>query len=298
MDEPRNVIVVARIAGGLGNQLFGYAAARRLALKNDADLVLDTISGFAYDSVYKRSFQLVNFSCNYREATARERLEPFSKVRRYLMRVMNKYKKGNRKFFTDYTNSFDSSILSVRFNDNVYIEGYWQDERYFKDCEALIRRDLKIKPPTDELNLRMLKSIKSHISIAIHVRFFFDPDTGKDIGTNYYNAAIKEMERKFGNAHYFLFSDKPNEAEKKINIPSDRLTIVNHNLGDENSYADLWLMSLCNHFIIANSTFSWWGAWLSEGDSKYVIAPDYKIHGGGNAAKVFSRMILKEWNQL
>ena len=298
MSEPRARKVVARIAGGLGNQLFGFAAARRLALKNDAELVLDSISGFEYDSRYKRSFQLGNFSGNFREATARERLEPFSKVRRYLMRFVNKYKNNNRKFFTDHTNSYDPSILSVRFDRNVYMEGYWQDERYFKDCEVLIRKDLKIKPPTDELNLCMSKSIKSHLSIAIHVRFFFDPDTGKDVGATYYNAAIKEMERKFGSPHYYLFSDKPNEAEKKINLPSDRLTVVNHNLGDENGYADLWLMSLCNHFIIASSTFSWWGAWLSERDYKHVIAPDYKIHGGGNAAKVFSRMILKEWNQV
>ena len=291
-------IVVARISGGLGNQLFCYAAARRLAFKNNAELVLDTVSGFAYDRLYKRTFQLGNFSTNFREATASERLEPFSRVRRYVMRFMSKLKKSNRKYFTNFTNTYDSLILSIRFSGSLYFEGYWQDERYFKDCEALIREDLAIKPPTDKLNLRTAKSIKSHLSIAIHVRYFFNPDTGNDIDPNYYNAAINVMERKFENAHYYLFSDKPYEAEKIIDLPPDRITIVNHNLGDEKAYADLWLMSLCDHFIIASSTFSWWGAWLSEKSSKYVIAPDYKIHGGGDAAKVFSRIILKEWDQV
>ena len=290
--------VVARIAGGLGNQLFIYAAARRLALKNDAALVLDTISGFASDNKYQRSFQLDNFAINYRKATSGERFEPFSKIRRYLMRILSKLNKDNGKFFTDYKNSYDPSILSVSFNGSIYLEGYWQDENYFKDCEDVIRKDLKIKSPTVDLNFSMAKNIKSCLSIAIHVRFFFDPETGMDVGVSYYNAAIEAMESKFGNAHYYLFSDKPHEAEKKINLPRDRITIVNNNLGDENAYADLWLMSLCDHFIIANSTFSWWGAWLSENNSKYVLAPDYRIHGGGNSAKVFSRTILREWKQV
>ena len=94
-----------------------------------------------------------------------------------------------------------------------------------------------------------------------------------DVGVSYYIAAIEAMESKFGNAHYYLFSDKPHEAEKKINLPRDRITIVNNNLGDENAYADLWLMSLCDHFIIANSTFSWWGAWLNNNSNKICIRP-------------------------
>lgn len=298
MYEPRTGIVVARISGGLGNQLFVYATARRLALKNDADLVLDTISGFAYETLYNRTFQLGNFSGNFREATARERLEPFSKFRRYLMRFVNKYKKDYKKFFTDWSNSYDPSILSAKFSGVVYVEGYWQDERYFKDHEDIIRKDLKIKPPTDELNLCMSKNIKSHLSIAIHVRFFHDPTTSVDVAPSYYNAAIAEMEQKFSYPHYYLFSDQPDEAERKINLPIDRVTIVNHNQGDENAYSDLWLMSLCNHFIIANSTFSWWGAWLSKAESKHVIAPDYRVHGGDDASAIFDRLILDEWEKL
>ena len=290
--------VIARIAGGLGNQLFIYAAARRLALKNDAELVLDTISGFKYDLKYKRKFQLDNFVGIYREATAHERFEPFSKLRRYLARIVSKLKKNNVKFLTDFKNSFDPSILNLRFTGNIYLEGYWQNEKYFKDCEDVIRNDLKITPPTDDLNLGLAKKIKSHLSIAIHVRFFFDQETGLDVSNSYYNAAIEAMERKFENAHYYLFSDKPCEAKNIIDLPHDRITLVKNNLSEENAYADLWLMSLCDHFIIANSTFSWWGAWLSENNSKYVLAPDYRVHGRSNSVKKFSHLILSEWDQV
>lgn len=291
-------IVVARMVGGLGNQLFIYAAARRLSLKNNAELVLDTISGFASDHEYQRSFQLDNFAINYRKATSSERFEPFSKIRRYLMSFMLKLKKNNKNFFTNWQNSKDLSILTAKFSGTAYVEGYWQDNIYFKDCEDIIRKDLKIKPPIDEMNLCMAKSIESHLSIALHVRFFFDQDSGKNISITYYNAAIKKMEQKFKNAHYYLFSDKPDEVEQKIKLPSDRFTLVNHNLGDNKAYLDLWLMSLCNHFIIANSTFSWWGAWLSSRADKTVIAPDKDIHGGGEPAEMFDQLILDEWEKL
>jgi hypothetical protein len=291
-------VVVVRIAGGLGNQLFGYAVARRLALKNDADLAFDTISGFAYDFLYRRSFQLDRFSINYRESTRRERFEPFPKVGRYLVKMANKLRKGNGSYFSDYTNAYDPSILESRFSGTAYLEGYWQNVKYFKDCESVIRKELRFKPPIDSINLSLAKKIKYHQSIAIHARFFYDSITGSDVASSYYNAAIAEMEEKFSNPHYYLFSDQPDEAVKKINLPIDRVTIVRHNQGDENAYADLWLMSLCNHFIIANSTFSWWGAWLSEAEFKHVIAPDYKVHGGGDPGKVFSRLILKEWRTL
>ena len=81
------------------------------------------------------------------------------------------------------------------------------------------------------------------------------------------------MNSLVNNAHYFIFSDQPDAARSCIPIPNDQITVVMYNQGEENAYADLWLMSKCKHFIIANSTFSWWGAWLGELDSTIIIAP-------------------------
>tara|TARA_B100000524_G_scaffold264122_1_gene144265 strand:- start:15315 stop:16211 length:897 start_codon:yes stop_codon:yes gene_type:complete len=294
----KNKKVIARIVGGIGNQLFVYAAARRLALLNDAELVLDTVSGFKYDSKYQRHFQLRHFCLDFREATYRERLEPFSVPRRYFKRLQSRVWGFKNTFITDPKNIFDPSILSFKFSGELFLEGYWQDERYFKDAESVIRKELKFIPPTDELNLSVAESIRSKLSIAIHVRFFFDPDSGENINMNYYNSAIRSMEKKFKNAHYFLFSDKPDEAKRKINLPNHRFTLIGHNFGDENSYADLWLMSLCDHFIIANSTYSWWGAWLSESNVKYVIAPSLETLGSEDAFGNFNRIVLNDWDRV
>mgnify|MGYP001350427636 CR=1 FL=1 len=93
---------------------------------------------------------------------------------------------------------------------------------------------------------------------------------------------------------FYLPSFWEDYAVKKLNISRNKITVVEHNYGDINAFADLWLMSLCNHFIIANSTFSWWGAWLSNYSKKYIIAPDYK-KSDGNISKSFDSMIPDTW---
>ena len=94
---------------------------------------------------------------------------------------------------------------------------------------------------------------------------------------SYYNDAIALMESKTENPHYFIFSDKPEMCKYILKIPSDKVTYIDHNYGDSMAHADMWLMSLCKHFIIANSTFSWWGAWLGSEENNIIICP--KIDG-------------------
>lgn len=275
--------VIPRVAGGIGNQLFIYAAAKRLAIANSMNLVIDDKSGFKYDTQYKRFYQLDKFNISSRTATPTERLEPFSKIRRYLKRKINKsYSFSQREYITQEKIGFDTRLLSFQPRGNVYLEGYWQSENYFKDIEHIIRQDLIIKPPVDGFNVATAERMKNTIAIAVHVRFFdmVNIADSSNCQSNYYHAAIEKMEEKIPNAHYFIFSDKPALARLAISLPDDRITIIDHNTGDINAYADLWLMSLCKHFIIANSTFSWWGAWLSDNKEKVVISPDIKITSG------------------
>jgi hypothetical protein len=272
--------IISRIVGGLGNQLFCYAAARRLALVNNAELVIDAVNGFVRDHDYQRHYQLDHFNIPCRKATPAERLEPLSRVRRYLKRAINhRLPFEERNYIQQEGVDFDPRVLAVKPRGTVYLEGYWQSDQYFKDVEPTIREELRIIPPKDEINLAMAKRIRGCLTVAVHVRFF---DAPQEQGVNnapgdYYARAVARMESLAPDTHYFVFSDQPAAARARIPLPEDRITLVSHNQGDENAYADLWLMTQCQHFIIANSTFSWWGAWLAERAEKQVIAPGFEI---------------------
>ncbi len=292
--------IICRIVGGLGNQLFCYASARRLALVNNAQLVIDNVSGFTHDVAYRRQYQLDHFNIYSRKATLVERLEPFSRSRRFLRRGFNQLLPfKSRNYIQQNGIDFDQRLLDVKPHGDVYLEGYWQSEMYFKDIEASIRNDLQIIPPTNNVNLKMAEKIHSCLAIATHVRFF---DTPHDVPTNnassdYYARAVSTMELLAPNAHYFIFSDRPDDARAMIPLSNDRVTCVSHNQGDENAYADLWLMTQCNHFIIANSTFSWWGAWLAANPSKHIIAPGFEMRHG-KMQWGFKGLLPSEWVKL
>jgi hypothetical protein len=289
--------IITRIKGGLGNQLFCYAAARRLALLNDAELVLDDVSGFAYDIIYKRRYQLDHFSIPCRKATAAERMEPFSRLRRYLNRSYNRRRPfGDRCYIQQESTGYDPRLLHVKPRGTVYLEGYWQSEDYFKDVEQTIREDLRITPPVDGLNQRIAGEIRGSNAVALHVRRFDAPGSTAihNLSAYYYRRAIALMESKTESPpRYFLFSDDPEAALEMIDLPEGRVTCVSHNRGGENAYADLWLMTLCRHFITANSTFSWWGAWLGGCGTKVVCTPDLKLVG--KTAWGFKGLIPDGW---
>ncbi|MEQ8407153.1 MAG: alpha-1,2-fucosyltransferase [Gammaproteobacteria bacterium] len=275
--------IVLRVFGGIGNQLFSYAAARRLALLNNVELVLDHVSGFEFDIEYKRQFQLNRFHIPCRKARAFERLEPFSRGRRFIKRKLNqKIPFEKRAYLIQEGVDFDPRLLNFKPKGTVHLEGYWQSEDYFKDQAEVIRQDLQIIPPVDAENLAMADQIRNTQSVAVHLRFFDDPqgNSTNNASREYYARAIESMERLAPASHYYIFSDKPDAARASLSLPEERVTLVSHNRGDENAYADLWLMTLCNHFIIANSTFSWWGAWLSDSVGKIVIAPGFECREG------------------
>jgi hypothetical protein len=292
--------LISRLFGGLGNQLFIYAAARRLALVNDTEVVLDDVSGFTHDVVYQRQYQLNHFSIPCRKATALERLEPFGRLRRKVLRNWNQRKPFEaRAYLLQDGIDFDPSLLQFKPRGTVYLEGYWQSEKYFKDVEGTIRQDLDIKPPTDSANLDMADQIRSSLAVALHVRFFDEPyaEGINNAPGDYYSRAIETMERLVPGAHYFIFSDQPKAARARISLPDARVTLVSHNQGDEHAYADLWLMTLCQHFVIANSTFSWWGAWLANNPSKQVIAPGFEMREG-NMWWGFDGLLPDQWIKL
>lgn len=257
--------LIARIKGGLGNQLFCYAAARRLALQNNSDLVIDDTTGFSRDSNYGRKYALDHFNITARKATSNEKLEPFERVRRGILKYQERCKPFEERIYIEQEFSdFDARVLHLKFKGTAYMDGLWQSELYFADIEDRLRRDLTFIQPVDAQNLELSKIIKESNSVAVHVRWFNQAQENSEInaGFNYYNNAINLAAEKLDNPLYIVFSDNLESAKQKINFPKGRVVFISHNSGDEKAFADLWLMSQCKHVIMANSTFSWWGAWL------------------------------------
>ena len=231
-------MIISRVFGGIGNQLFIYAASRRLALKNNVELVLDHVSGFTYDKDFQRHYQLDHFNIKSRKASASERLEPFSRIRKYLKRYRNKKLPFEQRSYIQQENTgFEPKLLNFQTKGKVYIEGYWQSEDYFKDIELQIKEELYIYPPKDLKNLAMLRKIKSKVAVAIHFRFFDNSITRPNIkiqnnintSIDYYKKAITRMNEHFPNAHYFIFSNQPQKVANYLPLDQEKMTIIDHN---------------------------------------------------------------------
>ena len=280
-----NLKVSVLIKGGLGNQLFCYAAARSLAIRNSAELIIDNISSFKRDFKYRQSYQLHHFNTIGRLANYYERLEPFGRVRRKLLRKLNSQKSlEQRAYITDEESNYFSEFLNLKINHSVILDGYWQDEKYFIDNKRIIQKELTVIPPNDIKNQDYAHSINKNSSVAVHVRWF-EKNSEAAVNTikkEYYNKAIEYYEDHLNEPHYFLFSDDIASAIRNISFPHGRLIPVDFNSSDQNAYADFWLMSQCNHFIIANSTFSWWAAWLGEKNDSIILYPGKKYQNSDN----------------
>jgi hypothetical protein len=290
--------VITRIKGGLGNQLFCYAAARRLALVNGAELVIDDVTGFVRDRLYHRRYMLDQFRIPMRKAAPTERLEPFERYRRGLAKLINRTRPFHERSYLEQEGiAFDRRLLDFKVNGTVYLDGNWQSELYFEDVVDVIRQDLRIIPPSDETNRRLAEEIQASLAVAIHVRWFNKPGESAqhNVAADYYRRAIAIMEERLSVPRYFIFSDELDAARSKLTLPEGRTTFVLHNRGDESAYGDLWLMSQCRHFITANSTFSWWGAWLGESKATMVICPSYIIGEGNITAWNFAGQIPQRW---
>jgi len=292
--------LVVRLVGGLGNQLFIYAAARRLSKNINSELIIDSVSGFENDIKYKRRCELFNFNIPCRSASYIERLEPFSKIRRFALRNLDSRKPfSKRNFINQEFIDFDERLLNIEPKKFIYLEGLWQSELYFEDIKSTIYSDLEFISPTDEINLEYFRKIKSDLSICIHLRFFDASENGIsfDVSKDYYINAINIMINKFGQSvHFYVFSNYHERAKEYFSSLTYKFTYINHNV-NKNPCHDLWLMKECKHFIIANSTFSWWAAWLSEykNNGSFIIAPNLHTTSG-TCGWGFEGLIPERWN--
>lgn len=272
--------VIVRIKGGLGNQMFCYAAARRLSIVSDAELVIDDVTGFVRDRTFKRRYMLDGFNIPVRKATPRERLEPFEPYRRRIMRYLSRPKPfKNRRYLEQQGFDFDERLLDLRVKGAIHLDGYWQSERYFQDCKSLLASELVLPRPKMYNFLSMAEQMKKSNSIAVGVRLYEEvPASCKTLRVtpfSFYNDAAKLIAGKIQEPVFFVFCTRYKGLDEKLQLPG-KTHYVTHDTGYDGALENLWLISQCRHQIISNSSFYWWGAWLSQVNrmDNYVVACD------------------------
>lgn len=272
-------MIIVSLFEGLGNQMFQYAMARRLAEKHSTVLKLDVSS---FESNKQRQYGLHCFNIQEHIATQDEidalLKRPRNKFERFNNKLLNKIGKVSRpsqNFFLEKYFHFNPCVLEAP--NNTYLHGFWQSEKYFIDIQDILINEFSFKYPQDDTNRDLNEKIKFHESTAIHIRRgdYINNDETNQLhevcSLDYYNKSITYIAERVSNPHFFIFSNDLQWVKEKfqINFP---ITIIEYNNGFR-SYEDLRLMSQCKHNIIANSSFSWWGAWLNQNPDKIVCVP-------------------------
>lgn len=279
-------MVIVRIIGGLGNQLFQYAAGRRLAILHDTNLKLD-ITSFAD---YKwHAYSLKPFRIE-EQFTTWEEIESVKRTaQKGLAKVISSV---NRRYSPWYRPNvlvesglkpYDQRI--IRTAKDVYLNGYWQSDKYFAEIQELIRTEFSIRYEPDHKSQEIGKMIANAQSVSIHVRrgnYVSNPQVNSVHGTcsvEYYQECVKRIGERVDHPHLFVFSDDLSWVRENLRFDYPT-TFVDHNDATRD-YEDLRLMSMCKHQIIANSSFSWWAAWLNSNPSKLVLAPRRWVRDSG-----------------
>ena len=263
--------IFVRLVGGYGNQLFIYAFGLALAIETNKDLIIDNISGFGnsadeYKSVYalgglKTKGKLIN-----------QTFFKFFLANKYFWYL-------SKKFKLSYVEESIYKYNHVNNSKKSFFEGYWQSYLYFDKYRDEIKKCLSLDDQNNN-NITNYKSLilKTKKSVAIGMRFYEETISApkhhlvKD--GEYYHKAIKFLEKKTSNLKYFIFSTDIVKAKRIINNYGNiDATFIDPNRSKQSAKYDLYLMSLCKHYIISNGTFYWWAAYLGENKNSFVLAP-------------------------
>lgn len=250
-------MIISHIIGGLGNQMFQYALGKALALRSRKNLKLD-IRGF--ENYALREYALDAFQIDNQVASK----EDITTIKR------------NGLIYNERHFHFDPNIFTL--NKSAYLKGYWQSEKYFIEYRDILLKEFEPqKKPSFQTN-QYRELIQTFNSVSLHIRrgdYVSNPTTNSFHGTcglDYYQNAVSLIENRIVNPHFFIFSDDIDWAKKNLGFIKN-ITFIELSK-DIPDYEEMLLMSQCKHNIIANSSFSWWGAWLNQNPYKIVIAPE------------------------
>jgi hypothetical protein len=296
--------VVVKINGGLGNQMFQYAAGRATSLRLNSVFEIETT--FFKDALnegeHKREYQLNIFpiiaALNLHEISINNYRKQQNYRSSFLYKAENVLRKKlgilpayqhiwERKFLT-----YDPYFQQATKAQLTYLVGDWQNENYFQSAAAVIRTDFTFPAiEAGSLNDAILAQIYGSEAVAVHVRRgdYLLEGIHSPVSPEYYQNALNLIRSKVINPKFFVFSDDISWCRTNLELAD--ACFVEHNTGS-NNYRDMQLMSNCKHNIIANSSFSWWGAWLNSNPTKIVIAPTMWMTKQGVES---SRIIPSSW---
>ncbi len=255
-------MIVSRLMGGLGNQLFQYAAGRALAKANNELLALDTR--------YVEENGLEHFSHAY--LSPPKHLPP-SKNSNPIKYWAWRHLGFGIPLFRESGRKYDANLFNCP--EGTYIQGYWHSYKYAEKVKSELEKELMLTTPLDNVNKKMADTIKENDNaVSLHIRRgdYLSFGIFNLLDMEYYKEAIYEIcQRTSKPITCFVFSNDISWARDNLNIECDTVYVdIN---GADKGHLDLHLMSLCSHNVIANSTFSWWGAWLNQNPNKLVITP-------------------------
>jgi hypothetical protein len=289
----RNKIIV-RLKGGLGNQMFQYAAARSIAERNQMKLLLDARSGFQTDKVYRRNFSLDYFNIPESKAKLSGQI-PF-----YFEDIIDKYVDNNIPLsekdrpwgicLKENVIGLHEAIFKKRTDCNLWLDGFWQSESYFKDISSDIANAFKLSSPSEEIFLTLADRLKQENAIAIGLRLYEEAPEGSHNPPPLYliQQAAEEILKEVDSATFYLFCTRRHLIEGKLSLPG-KVQYVTSDDGYGEMFSTLWLLSQFQYHIISHSSFYWWGAWLAERNKSNV-----KVY----AHNFFEHMIPQRWYNL
>lgn len=273
-------MIMMKLGGGLGNQMFQYALGKSLAVKRSEKLLLDVSTyGYDKDNKYYRSYGLTHFNTDAGIATQEEieRIKyPFGKLARKI-KVALSYRILRRHHI-----KYEPGLFKRK--GDLYLEGYWQSYKYFNDIRETIIKDFSLRKPFSAAAQETAKNIRdAKNSVSIHVRrgdYVASAANiriyGSHCNAKYYAKALSILSGEKGPLSVFVFSDDIEWVKKNIAIPH-KTTYVSETSAPD--YERMMLMSLTESHVICNSTFGWWSAWLDDKKGKKVIAPSIWIPG-------------------
>lgn len=280
-------MIVVRIVGGLGNQMFQYAAAKYLAVKHNVPVGLDitSLSGERKESHFRRKFKLDKFNTDFEEMSLK-------KIRKYVWVTGNKYIDNYilRRFKLFEKNIWRDNGSIKDFNElpkDIYLAGYFGSLDYFNDIYKILKKEFVLKDKNSIENL--LEDIRKTNSISIHVRRgdLLKLKDGYVLPADYYKKAVEKIKRSVKTPKYYIFSDDIKWCKENFNWIDDKVFVDGNDVTQ-----DFELMKNCKHNILANSTLSWWVGYLNSGKNSIIIAPK---HFGIWKKDSQKNLILKKW---
>ena len=254
-------MVIVKLRGRLGNQMFQYAFGRCLAERWGSQLLLDTSNLHSTGWQSPRPYRLDIFNLHPNISATGD----FATTSGVVLHIEQR-KRG----FHPTPHHISSSI-------DVITRGWWQNENYFFDIKDMIRNEFRFKEdihtPEDMITLNRIRSTNS---VCVHIRrtdYVNSKNVMRFIGTEYYSSAFHSMAERINHPHFYIFSDDIEWCMQNLKCPGSHTFITRRVSAEESFAVDLNLMTKCRHFITANSTFSWWAAWLGDAPYKIVIAP-------------------------